>query len=115
MRGVRHDAPADRAGRHLPRARLPRPGPRDAGGDPPPTGGGNTYETEEFAVEGDPGAVGDLPGGLAALGRLSCGHCGRVGRMVTAADLRDPAGRYRQADCPVCGGPLDGFGLSDWL
>ena len=80
-----------------------------------PDGGGGTYETEEFAIERDPRAVGELPGGLAALGRLACGHCGRVGRMVTAEDLRGPDGRYRQADCPVCGGPLEGFGVSDWL
>jgi hypothetical protein len=80
-----------------------------------PDGSGNTYETEELAVEGGLRDVGDLAGGIAALGRLSCGHCGRVGRMVTAADLRDPAGRYRQAGCPVCGQPLDGFGLSDWI
>jgi hypothetical protein len=80
-----------------------------------PDGSGNTYETEELAVAGPLRAVGDLPGGIAALGRLSCGHCGRAGRMVTAAGLRGPGGRYRQADCPVCGHPLDGFGLSDWI
>jgi hypothetical protein len=80
-----------------------------------PDGSGDAVETSELAVEGDPRAVGDLPGGLAALGRLSCGHCGQTGRMVTAADLRAPDGRYREADCPVCRGPLDGFGLSDWL
>lgn len=76
---------------------------------------GDAVETEEFAVEGDPREVGELPGGLAALGRLACGHCGQVGRMVTSADLRGPGGRYREADCPVCGGPLEGFGVSDWL
>jgi hypothetical protein len=77
--------------------------------------GGDAVETPELAVEGDPRAVGDLPGGLAALGRLACGHCGQVGRMLTAADLRAPGGGYRQADCPVCGQPLVGFGVSDWI
>lgn len=80
-----------------------------------PDGGGGVYDTEEFAVEGEPQDIGELPGGLAALARLACAHCGQVGRMVTAADLRAPDGRYRQADCPVCGGPLEGFGLSDWI
>ena len=80
-----------------------------------PDGSGNTYETEELAVEGEPRDVGELAGGIAALDGLSCGHCGQVGRMVTAADLRDSAGRYREADCPVCGQPLEGFGLSDWI
>jgi hypothetical protein len=76
---------------------------------------GDEVETSELAVEGDPRAVGDHPGGVAALGRLPCSHCGQVGRMVTVADLRDPFGRYRQADCPVCGQPLDGFGVTDWV
>jgi hypothetical protein len=80
-----------------------------------PDGFGGTYDTEEFAVEGDPRDVGELPGGLAALNQLACGHCGQVGRMTTALALRGPDGRYREAPCPVCGGPLDGFGLSDWL
>jgi hypothetical protein len=76
---------------------------------------GDAVETSELAVEGDLRDVGTLPGGLAALARLSCGHCGQVGRMVTSAELRDPAGRYREVDCPVCSQPLDGFGLSDWI
>ena len=80
-----------------------------------PDGGGGTYETEELAVEGDPRDIGELAGGLAALGRLACGHCGQVGRMVTSEDLRGPDDRYRVADCPVCGRPLEGFGVSDWL
>ena len=80
-----------------------------------PDGSGGTYETEELAVEGEPREVGELPGGLAALGRLVCDHCGQVGRMVTSADLRGPDDRYREADCPVCGGRLEGFGVSDWL
>jgi hypothetical protein len=75
---------------------------------------GDEIETEELAVDGEPREVGELPGGLAALGRLACGHCGQVGRMVTSADLRGPGDRYRQADCPVCGGPLQGFGVSSW-
>jgi hypothetical protein len=76
---------------------------------------GDEVETSELAVEGDPRAVGDLPGGIAALGRLVCGRCGQVGRMLTAADLRAPGGGYRQADCPVCDHPLEGFGVSDWI
>ena len=77
--------------------------------------GGDEVETPELAVDGDLRAAGDLPGGIAALERLPCGHCGQVGRMVTSEQLRDPAGRYRQADCPVCGQPLDGFGVTDWI
>src|SRR5262249_4569366 len=76
---------------------------------------GDEVETSELAVEGEMRAVGDHPGGLAALDRLSCGLCGQVGRMVAAEDLRAPGGGYRQADCPVCGHPLDGFGLTDWI
>jgi hypothetical protein len=76
---------------------------------------GDEVETSEWAVEGGLRAVGDHPGGIAALGRLPCSHCVQVGRMVTSADLRDPAGRYRQADCPVCSQPLDGFGVTDWV
>ena len=75
---------------------------------------GDEVQTEEFAVDGDPREVGGLPGGLAALGQLECGRCGQVGRMVTSADLRGPGGKYREADCPVCGGPLEGFGVSSW-
>src|SRR5215212_7008556 len=48
-----------------------------------PDGSGGTYETEELAVEGEPREVGEVPDGLAALGRLACDHCGQVGRMVT--------------------------------
>ena len=80
-----------------------------------PDGGGGMYETEEFAIEGEPRDIGELSGGLAALGRLACGHCGEVGWMLTADELRGPDGRYREADCPMCGGPLEGFGVSDWL
>ena len=80
-----------------------------------PDGGGGEYETEEFAVDGDLRQLGEQPGGLAALDRLECGHCGASGRMVGSADLRAPDGRYRQADCPVCGRRLEGFGVSDWL
>jgi hypothetical protein len=77
--------------------------------------GGDEVETEEFAVEGDLRTVGDHPGGIAALGQLSCSRCGQVGRMLTEADLRGPGGRYREASCPVCGQPLEGFGVSDWI
>lgn len=77
--------------------------------------GGDLVETSELAVEGDLRPLGEHPGGIAALGRLACGHCGQVGRMVTAAELRDPAGRYRTAPCPVCGQPLEGFGVTDWV
>ena len=80
-----------------------------------PDGGGGTYDTEEFDLDGEPRAVGELPGGLANLERLPCGHCGQVGRMLTEKDLRGPGGRYREADCTICGGPLEGFGVSDWL
>ena len=80
---------------------------RDVCGDP--------VQTSELAVDGEPREVGELPGGLAALDRLACGHCGQAGRMVTSADLRGPGGKYREADCPVCGGPLEGFGVSDWI
>lgn len=80
-----------------------------------PDGFGGEYETSEFEVDGDMRDVGELPGGLAALDRLACGHCGQAGRMVTCADLRAPGGGYRVAPCPVCGKPLEGFGVSDWL
>lgn len=80
-----------------------------------PDGSGGTYESYETDVEGEVRDAGETPGGLTALGRLACGHCGQVGRMMTAADLRGPDGRYREADCPVCGAALEGFGVSDWL
>jgi ribosomal protein S27AE len=80
-----------------------------------PDGFGGEVETSEFAVDGEVREVGELPGGLAALDRLACGHCGQTGRMVRCADLRAPGGGYREAPCPVCGNPLDGFGLSEWM
>jgi hypothetical protein len=40
---------------------------------------GDEVQTEEFAVDGDPRTVGELPGGLAALGQLACGTAGRSG------------------------------------
>ncbi|HYH69011.1 MAG TPA: hypothetical protein VD866_30230 [Urbifossiella sp.] len=80
-----------------------------------PDGFGGEVETSEFAVNGEVKDIGELAGGLAALGRLACGHCGEVGRMVTCADLRAPGGGYRVADCPVCGSPLEGVGVSDWI
>lgn len=80
-----------------------------------PDGFGGEVETSEFAVDGEVRDVGELPGGLAALGRLACGHCAAVGRMVTSVTFRAPGGGYREADCPVCDGPLDSFGLSDWV
>lgn len=80
-----------------------------------PDGVGGEVETTEFDVDGEMREVGELSGGLAALGRLACGHCGGVGRMVQCVDLRAPGGGYREAPCPVCGEPLDGFGLSDWI
>ena len=76
---------------------------------------GDEVETSELAVEGELRAVGVIPGGIGALDGLPCGHCGEVGRMVTEAELRDPSGRYREADCPVCGYPLEGFGVTDWI
>jgi hypothetical protein len=80
-----------------------------------PDGFGGEVETSEFAVEGEVRDIGPLPGGLAAIDRLACGHCGEVGRMVKCVDLRAPGGGYREAPCPVCGDTLDGFGLSDWM
>jgi hypothetical protein len=76
---------------------------------------GDEYDSYEWDVDGEVRDVGELPGGLKALGRLACGHCGVAGRMVTSADLRAPGGGYREAPCPVCGSTLDGFGLSDWI
>lgn len=66
-------------------------------------------------MDGDVRDVGESTGGIKALDRLACGHCGQVGRMVTSRELRAPDGRYRDAPCPVCASPLDGFGLSDWI
>ena len=77
--------------------------------------GGDEVQTEEFGVEGEVREVGDHPGGIAALGGLACGHCGQVGRMVTPAAMREPDGRYRQPYCPVCGDPMDAFGVTDWI
>ena len=77
-----------------------------------PDGFGGEYDSYEMDGDGEVRDVGDLPGGLKALGRLACGQ---VGRMATTSDLRAPDGRYREVDCPVCGNPLDSFGLSDWI
>jgi hypothetical protein len=77
--------------------------------------GGDLIETPEWDVTGEMLPSREHPGGIAALDQFACVHCGQKGRMLTVKDLRAPAGRYREAECPVCKAPLEGVGVSDWI
>ena len=79
-----------------------------------------TVESIVWATEDEWRPVGPHPGGLAALAQFPCSHCGEAGRMWTLEMLRDAIGYGNpnatpRVICLVCGGPAEGFSVSDWI
>jgi hypothetical protein len=78
---------------------------------------GEEFESLEWASEADWRTGGQHAGGISAVARLPCSHCGQVGRMVTLAALLYPDGYApgvpRREDCPVCGMPMQCIAITD--
>jgi hypothetical protein len=78
---------------------------------------GHEFETFEWALEADWLPVGQHRGGIAAVDRLRCSHCGQNGRMVTEEGLLYPGGYApgapRREDCLVCGYPMRCLAVTD--
>jgi hypothetical protein len=78
---------------------------------------GEEFETQEWFAESDWQPAGSHSGGIGALDRLACSHCGRVGAMLTHERFLYPAGYVagapRREECPVCHGPMQCIGVTD--
>jgi hypothetical protein len=78
---------------------------------------GEEIELIQWFAESEWLPIGQYSGGIAAVQKLPCSHCGCVGKMLPFEVLRPPGGSITGAsrwdECPLCHGPMECIEVKD--